>query len=94
MIACGRSILVGAPSLKIVVSSGGFLTIYCKGSFFATFYRLCLRLLQYLPPIMVTVHVQDMSFANATLGSRHSTMISASVNVSYFFILSPFFLTL
>ena len=45
MIACGRSILVGAPSLKIVVSSGGFLTIYCKGSFFATFYRLCLRLL-------------------------------------------------
>ena len=50
--------------------------------------------LQYLPPIMVTVHVQDMSFANATLGSRHSTMISASVNVSYFFILSPFFLTL
>ena len=45
MIACGRSILVGAPSLKIVVSSGGFLTIYCKGSFFATFYHLCLRLL-------------------------------------------------
>ena len=45
MTACGRSILVGAPSLKIVVSSGGFLTIYCKGSFFATFYRLCLRLL-------------------------------------------------
>ena len=45
MIACGRSILVDAPSLKIVVSSGGFLTIYCKGSFFATFYRLCLRLL-------------------------------------------------
>ena len=45
MIACGRSILVGAPSLKIVVSSGGFLTIYCKGSFFVTFYRLCLRLL-------------------------------------------------
>ena len=37
MIACGRSILVGAPSLKIVVSSGGFLTIYCKGSFFCHF---------------------------------------------------------
>ena len=45
LILCGRSILVGAPSLKIVVSSGGFLTIYCKGSFFANFYRLCLRLL-------------------------------------------------
>ena len=38
---------------------------------------------------MVTVHVQDMSFANATLGSRHSTMISASVNVSYFFHIIP-----
>lgn len=30
-----------------------------------------------------------MSFANATLGSRHSIMISASVNVSYFLIFIP-----
>ena len=30
MIACGRSILVGAPSLKIVVSSGGSLLFTVK----------------------------------------------------------------
>ena len=44
MIVCGLSIPVGAPALKIVVSSGGFRTTYSKGSCFATFYLLCLRL--------------------------------------------------